>query len=127
MSTTLNTPFVYAPGQDIPAVATAPVTQRQFVAVSADRDPGTGNVSVAPAAAGSRALGVASWNAATGQLVRVARGGVVKVAAGGAITAGDAIQVGAGGTAVTETTGVVVGHAIASAPNGGTAQVAFYA
>ncbi|ORV65303.1 hypothetical protein AWC03_02850 [Mycobacterium europaeum] len=125
MSTTLATPFVYAPGQDIPAVATADITSRQFVAVSADRDPGTGNVSVAPAAAGSRALGVAAWNAATGQLVHVARGGVLKVVAGGPITAGDAIQVGVSGTAVTATTGVVVGQAIASAPNGGIAQVAF--
>ncbi|EFG75191.1 hypothetical protein HMPREF0591_4869 [Mycobacterium parascrofulaceum ATCC BAA-614] len=106
-------------------MATAPITARQFVAVSGDRNASTGNVSVAPAAAGSRALGVAAWDAAAGQLVRVARGGVIKVLAGGAITAGDPVQVGAGGTAVTATTGVVVGQAIASALNGGIAQVAF--
>lgn len=125
MSTTLTTPFVYAPGADLPGLATAPVTGRQFVAISGDRSAGTGNISVAPAAAGSRPIGVAAWDAATGQIVRVARGGVVKVLAGGAINAGDAIQVGAGGTAVTATTGIVVGQAIASAPNGGIAQVAF--
>lgn len=126
MSTILTTPFVYEPGRDIPAVATAPVTQRNFVAISGDRDPGTGNVSVAPAAAGSRPIGVAAWNAAAGQLVRVARGGVLKVVAGGAITAGDPIAVGAGGTAVTATgTAVVVGQAIASALNGAIAQVAY--
>ncbi|AFJ33950.1 capsid cement protein [Mycobacterium sp. MOTT36Y] len=87
--------------------------------------PAPANISVAPAAAGGRPIGVAAWDAATGQIVRVARGGVVKVLAGGAINAGDAIQVGAGGTAVTATTGIVVGQAIASAPNGGIAQVAF--
>lgn len=125
MSTTLTSPYVYAPGHDIPGIATAPVTGRQFVAVSGDRNGSTGNVSVAPAAAGGRALGVAAWDAAAGQLVRVCRGGVVKVLAGGAITAGDPIQVGAGGTAVTATTGIVVGQAIASALNGGIAQVAF--
>ncbi|MBZ4509119.1 DUF2190 family protein [Mycobacterium avium subsp. hominissuis] len=125
MSTILTTPYVYRPGENITAVATAPVTERQFVAISGDRDPGTGNVSVAPAATGSRAFAVAAWNASAGQLVGVARGGVVKVTAGGAITAGDPIQVGAGGTAVTATTGTVVGQAIASAPNGGIAQVAF--
>lgn len=125
MSTVLTTPFVYAPGQDIPGLATAPVAGRQFVAISGDRDAGTGNVSVGPAAAGSRPIGVAAWDAAAGQLVRVARGGVVKVLAGGAVNAGDAIQVGAGGTAVTATTGIVVGQAIASAAAGAIAQVAF--
>lgn len=126
MSTVLSTPFVYAPGQDIPGVATAAITSRQFVKVSADRDSGTGNVSVAPAAAGDRPLGVAAWNAATGQIVRIARGGVLKVTAGGAITAGDPIAVGANGAAVTASgTAVVVGQAIASAQNGAVAQVAY--
>ncbi len=125
MSTTLTAPYVYSPGQDITGMATAASTTLTAVAISGDRSAGTGNVSVAPAAAGSRAFGVAAWDAAAGVLVRVARGGVVKVRAGGAITAGDAIQVGAGGTAVTATTGIVVGQAIASAPNGGIAQVAF--
>lgn len=126
MSTVLATPFVYQPGENITASATAPVTQRQFVAVSADRASASGNVSVAPAAAGGRPLGTAAWDAAAGQLVRVARGGVLKVIAGGAITAGDPIAVGANGTAVTATGGaLVVGQAIASCLSGGVAQVAF--
>jgi hypothetical protein len=127
MSTTLTTPYVYEPGNEITAEATAAVTERQLVAVSASRTAG-GNVSVAPAGAGARALGAAAWNASTGQLVRIARGGVLKVIAGGAITAGDPIAVGAGGTAVTATgSAVVVGHAINGAANGAVAEVAFYA
>jgi Uncharacterized conserved protein (DUF2190) len=127
MSTTLTTPYVYEPGREITGAATATVTERQFVAVSGNRSAG-GNVSVAPAAAGARALGAACWNASSGQLVRIARGGVLKVIAGGAITAGDPIAVGAGGTAVTATgTAVVVGHAINGAANGAVAEVAFYA
>jgi hypothetical protein len=127
MSTTLTTPYVYEPGRQITGAATAAVTERQFVAVSGNRGP-SGNVSVAPAAAGARALGVAAWNANTGQLVRIARGGVLKVIAGAAITAGDPIAVGANGTAVTAAgSAVVVGHAINGAANGAVAEVAFYA
>jgi hypothetical protein len=127
VSTVLTTPYVYAPGQDITCVVTAPVTNRTFVTVSADRDANSGNVSVAPAAAGSRPFGVAAWNSAAATLVRVSRGGVLKVTAGGNITAGDPIAVGANGTAVTAAgSAVVVGQAIASALVSGVAQVAMY-
>jgi hypothetical protein len=127
MSTTLTTPRIYDPGQDITCVVTAPVTQRQFVVVSADRDATSGNVSVAPATAGSRPLGVAAWSSPAATLVRVARGGVLKVTAGGNITAGDPIAVGANGTAVTAAgSAVVVGLAIASALSTAVAQVAMY-
>lgn len=128
MSTTLTTPRIYDPGQDITCVATAPITQRQFVAVSADRDATSGNVSVAPAAAGSLPLGVAAWSSPAAALVRVARGGVLKVTAGGTIAAGAPIAVGANGTAVTAAgSAVVVGLAIASALSGAVAQVAHIA
>ena len=125
MSTTLTQPYSYEPGHRITAIATAPVTERQFIAIAGNRDPG-GNLAVAPAAAGARAFGVAGYTAAAGQLVHVARGGVVRVIAGGAITAGDAIAVGANGTAVTAGSATVVGLAVTGATNGGVAEVALY-
>jgi hypothetical protein len=127
MSTVLTTPRIYDPGQDITCVVTAPVTQRTFVAISPDRDAHSGNVSVAPATAGSRAFGVAAWSTPAATHVRVSRGGVLKVTAGGNITAGDPIAVGANGTAVTAAgSAVVVGQAIASALSAAVAQVAMY-
>lgn len=129
MSTTLRSPFVYEPpAHEITAEATAAVTERQLVAVSGNRTPG-GNVAVAPAGAGARAFGVAVWTAASGQLVRIARGGVVKVTAGAAaINAGDPIASDTNGHAVTATgTAAVIGLAINGAAAGAVAEVAFYA
>jgi Uncharacterized conserved protein (DUF2190) len=127
VSTTITQPYSYEPGQRITAQATAAVTERTFLAPSGNRA-ASGNLSVAPAAAGARAFGVAAYAAAVGQLVLVARGGVVKVTAGGTIAAGDPIAVGAGGTAVTATgTAVVVGLAVNGAANGAVAEVALYA
>ncbi len=128
MSTQLLTPFVYeAPAAEITCEATAAVTQRQLVAVSGNRS-ADGNVSVAPAGAGARALGVAAWTADTGQLVRICRGGVVKVTAGAAaINAGDPIASDSNGNAVTATgTAVVLGLAVNGAAAGAVAEIAWY-
>ncbi|MFN3003025.1 capsid cement protein [Mycolicibacterium wolinskyi] len=84
-----------------------------------------GNLAVGPAGAGAIGLGVAANDAATGQLVRVARGGVVRVIAEAAITAGAAVQVGAAAGVVTATTGTVVGHAVTGAAAGGIAEIAW--
>jgi hypothetical protein len=115
------------PAHEITAEATAAVTERQLVAGSGNRSAG-GNVAVAPAGAGARALGAACWNANTGQLVRIARGAVLKVIAGGAITAGDPIASDANGHAVTATgTAVVIGLAVnGAAAAGDVAEVAWY-
>lgn len=126
MSTTIASPYSYAPGANISAEATAAVTGRRFVAISGNRTPG-GNLAVAPAGAGARAFGVAADDAGVGQLVNVARGGVVKVVAAGAISAAAAVQVGAGGAASVATTGVVVGFAVTGAADGAVAEIAFYA
>lgn len=126
MSTTIPNVYSYAPGANITGEATAAVTARTFVQISGNRT-ADGNLAVAPAAVGARALGVAAWSAAIGQLVRVARGGVVRVTAAGAITAGAAVQVGAGGAASTATSGVIVGFAINGAADGALAEIAFYA
>ena len=126
MSTTIGNPYTYSPGANITAEATAPVTARRFVKISGNRT-AAGSLAVSPAAAGDRAFGVAAEDAATGQLVRVARGGVVKVIAAGAIAAGASVQVGAGGAAATAAAGVVVGFAVTGAADGAVAEIAFYA
>lgn len=122
-STPITNPRVYAPGGDITAEATAAVTGRRFVGISGTRAAG-GNISVAHAAAGTRAFGVAKHDAATGELVGIARDGVVKVTAGAAIAAGADVEVGTAGRAITATTGKVVGYTVTSATNGADAEIA---
>lgn len=124
MSTTVAQPWSFAPGEAITAAATEPVTARRVVRISGNRT-ANGNLAVAPAGTGARGLGVAANDAAAGQLVRVVRGGVVRVIADGAVTAGDAVQVGATGGVVTATTGVIVGHAVNGATPGAIAEVAW--
>lgn len=126
MSTTLTSPYIFAPGADVSGVATADIIGETFVKISGNRD-GNGSLSVAPAGAGDRALGVAAWSAASGQIVRVARGGVVKVTAGAAITAGAAVQSDANGKAIPAAAGTVLGFAVNGAANGAVGEVAFYA
>jgi hypothetical protein len=126
VSTTIPSPYSYAPGANVSAEATAAVPARTFVQISGNRT-ANGNLAVAPAATGARAFGVAAWNTPVGQLVRVARGGVVRVTAAGAIAAGAAVQVGAGGAASTATSGVIVGFAVNGAADGAVAEIAFYA
>jgi uncharacterized protein DUF2190 len=126
MSTTITSAYSYSPGANIAAEATAAVTARRFVKISGNRT-AAGNLAVAPAAAGDRAFGVAANDAATGQLVHVARGGVVKVIAAGVIAAGASVQVGAGGAVSTAAAGVVVGLAVTGAADGAVAEIAFYA
>jgi len=50
--------------------------------------------------------------------VTIQLGGVAKVVAGGTISAGQEVEVGANGTAVAKTSGVVVGIALASGASG---------
>lgn len=123
MSTTIPNPRVYSPGGDITAEATAAVTARRLVAISGNRASG-GNLSVAHAAAGARAFGVAKHDAATGELVGIARDGVVLVTAGGSIAAGAEVEVGSAGRVVTATTGKVVGYAVTGAATNADAEIA---
>lgn len=124
MSTVIQQPWVYSPGEAITAAATAPVAARRVVKISGDRTP-NGNLAVAPGAAGGIALGVAANDAAAGQLVRVARGGVVRVISEAVIAAGAPVQVGAAAGVVTATTGTVVGHAVTGAAAGAVAEIAW--
>jgi len=126
VSVVLTNVRVYKPGQDITAeVSTGTVAVKRFVKIAASRTSG-GNLAVAQAAAGDRAFGVAAHNAATGQLVHVARGGVVKVVAAGAIGAGAEVQVGAAGAAAVKAAGIAVGYAVTAAVDGADAEIALY-
>lgn len=125
MSTPIRQPRVYAPGADVTAQATAAVTARRLVFISAGRASG-GNLSVAHAAAGGRVFGVAVDDAAVGDLVGVARDGVLRVTAGGAIDPGVEVEVGTAGRVVTKTTGTAIGYAVTGAANSGVAEIALY-
>lgn len=134
------------PGEDFTGKASATVTGKRFLKVSADRTGGgAGGLStaldnvyqVAPASANGAVCGVAAHDAASGSLVGVIAGGIVPVTADGAITAGDQIMVGATGKAKTyapptTTTAtalpvvVVVGVAMTGAADGADAEIKLY-
>ncbi|MEC4763363.1 DUF2190 family protein [Mycobacterium sherrisii] len=128
MSTSIGTNAgIYDPGRDITGQATAAITAKTFLAITGNRT-SRGNIAVATAAAAGRVCGVARNDAPSGGLVTIARGNsrVVKVTAGGAIAAFDEVQVGAGGTAVTLSSGVPVGYALTAAANGSDAEISLY-
>lgn len=116
-------PF-YEPGGRITGFATAAVTGKRFVGVSAGLST-DGNISVAHAAAAGVSIGVAAYDAPANARVPVLNGPgfVVPVEAGGAITAGDRVQVGANGTAVTLAAGIPVGVAVNGAASGEDARI----
>ena len=127
MTTTTRAATIYSPGQDITGVATAEVTERRFVKISANRS-ASGPISVAPATAGGRTCGVAGNTAAIGGQVRVVRGAsrVVWVDAAANIAAGAEVEVGTTGKAITLNEGVAVGYAITGATSGEPAEISLY-
>jgi Uncharacterized conserved protein (DUF2190) len=128
VSTTITTGVgIYAPGDNISGEATATITAKTFLAVSGNRTSG-GNIAVAPATAAGRVVGVARSDAASGEVVSIARGGgrVVRVTAGGTIAAFAEVEVGSAGKAVTKASGVAVGYALTGATNGTDAEISLY-
>jgi hypothetical protein len=128
MSTTITTNVgIYAPGDNISGEATATVTAKTFLAISGNRVSG-GNIAVAPATAAGRTCGVARNDAASGELVSIARGNsrVVKVTAGGSIAAFAEVEIGALAKAVTKSSGVAVGYALTAATSGADAEISLY-
>ena len=87
-------------GNSYTRVASASITGGQVVIVS-------GSGSVAPATAASNAwLGLAGFDASTGDQITVYSGGVQRCIAGtGGVTAGTQVEAAAGGTVVTHTNG----------------------
>ena len=86
---------VKTPGEALPLTASATITGGQLVAVS-------GVSTVAPAGANASGwIGVAAFDAATGDLVTVLNGGVQELVTTGTVTAGDLVVAGAAGTVST--------------------------
>jgi hypothetical protein len=112
------------PGTEITAQTTAVVTGKRFVGISGDIL-ADGSLRVAHAAAGTRAIGVAKYDAASGGKVGVFRGArmVVPVTAGANIVAGAAVEVGTNGQAITLASGVAVGYAETAAVSGQDARI----
>lgn len=111
------------PGQALVATASAAITGGQVVEVS-------GNDTVAPAGAASvKWLGVAAFDAKSGDRVTVHAGGTQAPKAAGAIAAGASVVVGANGAvataAGTEPAGAAVGIALTAAVDGAEARVQF--
>lgn len=112
MMNNLCVPY-YEPGSRVTGRATADVIGKRFVAISADKDPGSreleadpgglgGNIKIAPAVANDpRLFGVAEHDAKIKEITAVLRiGFVVPVTAGVALAYGDLVTSGAGGKAV---------------------------
>jgi hypothetical protein len=101
----------FDPGDDLTGQASAAVTGRRFVDVSGAKQAGSGglasdtfggSIPVAHCAAGAKALGVSTYDAASGAKVPVARGHkVFPVEAGAAIAPGASVMSDATGRAVT--------------------------
>jgi len=117
---------VYEPGRDLTVHATAAITGKRFVKVSGNRV--DGNIAVAHADAGGRAMGVSKYDAPSGGKLGVHRGNsrVTFVRAGGAIAAGAEVEVGTAGQAITKASGVAVGYAVTGAASGADAEISLY-
>jgi hypothetical protein len=111
---------VNKPGQALVSTASAAIVGGVLVAVSGD---GT----VAPAGAATQAwVGVAAFDAASGDRVTVHAGGVQELTASGAITAGAAVVSGAAGTVASSATPAAatqVGVALTTAADGAKVRV----
>jgi hypothetical protein len=120
---------LYKPGQSTTSTASATITGGQLVAVS-------GVNTVAPAGANAiNWLGVAAFDAASGDRVTLHHGGVQRLVASGTVTAGDTVVAAASGqvstlAAVTTPTAAdvtntraIVGTARTTATNGNVVEV----
>lgn len=119
---------LFRPGADVTCLTTGAVTGKTFVDISATRDATTGLFKVATAAAASKALGVAAYDAASGARVPVIAGPghIVPVTARGAITAGAEVEVGGTGGIVTLASGKAVGKALETGSNGNDCFIELY-
>lgn len=112
---------LHQPGKAITRQASAAITGGQLVIVS-------GSGTVAPGGAASAAwLGVAGFDAASGDQVTVFTEGVQRLVASGAITAGATVEAAAAGKVATHTNGTndvnIVGVALTTAADGALVEV----
>jgi hypothetical protein len=129
-------PF-YKPGEDITAQAGAAVVGKTFAKISANRQSGPtepantavvptdgGNYLVVQCTAAARAIGVFAYDAASGDKVKVIRGGIVPVTAGATITFGQEVECDAAGKAIPFSAGIKLGVAMTGASAAGDAEIA---
>lgn len=109
-------------GETITRTTSGAVTGGQLLIVS-----GSGTVAASSAATHSW-LGVAAFNAASGALVTVLRGGVQRLTASGGITAGNTVEAAASGAVAAHTNGTgdvnIVGVALTTATDGNLVEIA---
>lgn len=114
---------LYKPGQAITRQASGTITAGQLVRVS-----GSGTVA-ATTAASDDWLGVAGFDAVSGDKVTVFSSGVQRCVATGTVTQGDLVEGATAGTVATHTNGTndvnVVGLALTTATAGNLVEVAF--
>jgi hypothetical protein len=117
---------VYEPGRDITGRASATVVGKRFLKISGNRS--SGNIAVAHADAAGRVCGVSKYDAASGDIVGVARGNsrVTFVTAAANIAAFAEVEVGSNGQAITKASGVAVGYAVTAATSGNDAEISLY-
>ncbi|BAD55089.1 capsid cement protein [Nocardia farcinica] len=116
---------LFRPGREITVSATANITGKTFVDVSANRG-ADGLIRVATATAGTRPLGVASADIANGGIGAILRGGVISITAGATITAGTEVEVGTNGKAIALASGEAVGYAVEDGASNNPVQIALY-
>jgi hypothetical protein len=121
----------YEPGERISGIngSASPIVSKTFVDVNGNKntgDPRTINVKTCAAAA--KAIGVAGQDIAVGErgVLLTSPGMVVPVTAGGTLTAGQEVEVGANGQAVTLAAGKAVGKALDGATAGNDAMIKLY-
>lgn len=112
---------VYKPGASLTYQASATITAGQLLEV-------TGSGTVGPAgAASTKCVGVAAFDAVSGDKVTIHAGGVQRIVAGtGGVTAGDIVAAGAAGTVVAIGAGVFgvkIGIALTTAIATATAEI----
>lgn len=100
----------HEPGQRLTGTPTTAVVGKRFVAISGNQQ-ADGTWSIAPSAAGGRALGVASYDGAVGAKVPVVAGAgyIVPVTAGAALTAGQEVEADATARAIPLAAGRALG------------------
>lgn len=125
-------PFIDGPVTQLTGLATAAITGKRMVAISANRESGPGlaadgstgvNYKIAHAGAGAKALGVAAYDIANGARGPVIVEGVVPVTASGSIAAGAQVEVAATGKVATLASGKAVGIALTGAADGDDAEI----
>lgn len=118
----------FEPGDRLSATATAPVVGKTFVAISGNLA-SDNTLQAATCAANAKPLGVAEYNAATGQWFGVVREGVVPVTCAVALTAGQEVMSDANGNAIAWDTVVAhrpAGMCLNASTAGSDAMIALY-